>query len=255
VPQDIPFEASETLDFTPDCFKDIEGAPSFVLRTGTSREKRFHARLNREEGVMYHSDIAIRREIENGLKALWEEEAFDKHMPIIRQYWDALDQFAAQYKLDDTLKWEYDPTVEAGVYELIEKVTSNWAPLRRMRADNADFGDMVIPLLAAVIVKSWKGLDTVRRLDRGYLTLDCAQAMLADLETFAEKHGIEPGIATSEMFIACSRRMNLIEEEAKNSESPSPSETVPSPSNETTTSDKDGTSPASASSSTTPENS
>ena len=254
MPQDIPFEASETLDFTPDCFKDIEGAPSFVLRTGTSREKRFHSRLNREEGIKYHSDVAIRREVERGFKELWEEETFDKVMPVIRQYWDAQDQFAAQYKLDNSLKWEYDPAIEERVGEVIEKIVSEWPPLRRMRADNADFGDMVVPLLVAVIVKSWKGLDTHRRLDRGYLTLSCTEDLLQDLEAFAAKHGVEPGVATADMFIACSRRMNLIEEEAKNSESPSPSETVPSPSNETTTSDKDGTSPASASSSTTPEN-
>lgn len=255
MPQDIPFEASETLDFTPDCLKDIEGAPVFTLRAATSREKRFHARLTREEGVTFHSDIAIRREIEAGLKAMWEDGDFEKFMPLIRQYWDDQDQFVAQLKEDPDLKWEYDEITEKAVLELMEKVAKNWAPLRRMRADNADFGDMIIPLLCAVVVKSWKGLDTRRHLDRGYLTFEAAEAVLADLEKFASKNGISENTATTELFLAMSRRMNLIEEEEKNSESPSPSETVPPASSEMNTSEKDGTSPAPAPSSETPENS
>ena len=254
MPQDIPFESSELLDFTPECLKDMEGAPSIVLRVATSREKRFHARLTREEGVTFHSDIKVRREIETGLRNLWDDEDFNALMPMIKQYWDQRDDFMLQVKQDHTLKWEYDPLEESAIGELIEKVAANWAPLRRMRADNADFSDMVIPLLASVVVKSWANLPTKRKLDRGYLTVGCAEALLEDLEKIAVKHGAAEGAATTELFVACSRRMNLIEEEEKNSESPSPSETAPTASNETNISDQAGTSPASAPSNETPEN-
>ena len=101
--------------------------------------------------------------------------------------------------------------------------------------------------MVAVTVKRWTGFSAPRRLDRGYLTLECAERLLEMLDSADQQAG-------SELFIACARRMTLDKDEAKNSESPSPSEMTPPASNPTTTSSEtDGTSPASASSSETPE--
>lgn len=249
MPQDIPIEASETLAFTPASLAEIPGAPKFTLRTPTHRDKRFHRRLVTEEGVSGHGPDAIRAEVLNGLKLLWSPEAFDEHSPIIRAYWDARDDHELQLKDDSKLLWSYDADVEEGVRDLTRKVAEAHAPLRRMLADNDDFQTMVAPLLVAVVVKSWSGLAAAAQIDRGYLTVDCvenmAEALLAYEKANRAAYKLAPGTAWLELFVGCSRRMRLDEDEGNDSASPSPCETTPLASTETTPA-KDGKSPARA---------
>lgn len=227
MPQDIPLEASDTLVFTPDSLKDCENLPTFTLRAATTREKRFHRRLAAEEGVRTHPPEAIREEVLRGLKSLWSQEDYERHQPIVQSYWDAGDEFALQAKDDPDLEWSYDSEIEAAVKDLTRKVQDAWPPLRRLLADNMDYATMTGPLMVAVIVEKWVGLDLPRQTDRGFLTLGCAEALreaLADYEERAGKPGKEVGSAWTELFVACTQRMYLDKEEEKNSESPSPSE-------------------------------
>ena len=255
MPQDIPLEASETLSFTIKSLASLgDAAPRFTLRTPTPRDKRFHQRLNNEEGLRHHSPEAIRAEVLTGLKALWTPEQYAEHAPRIEAYWAELEDFQLQLRDDPELEWSYDADIERAINGLIQKVGQSWRPLRSMIADNAEFSDMSFVLMVALIVKDFAGLSlkAPRELDRGYLTVDTAFAIRDALWALEDKHGLTKGSAWLELAAACTSRMYLDEDEEKNSESPSPSKTPPAPSSETSTLDKDGKSPASASSSETP---
>lgn len=240
MPQEIPVEASETLVFTPAALENMDPQPIFVLRAMTARDKRFHLRLYREQGVTLHQGPAFRDETLAGLKDLWTPEDFDNYAPRIKAYWDAQDDHALQSKDDPDLPWAFDPAEEERIKLLLSKVDEAWAPLRRMYADNAEFGQMVVPLMVAAVVKSWSGVDVPIHRDRGYLSVDCAEAL-------CEAVNLLNPTALSELFVACADRITLNKEEAKNSESPSPSKTTQSASSETSPK-VDGKSPASASS-------
>lgn len=247
MPQDVPVEGSEVLPFTPASLKDIDGAPVFILRAVTSREKRFRLRMHREEGILTHTEPTIRGAIRDGLKEQWTEQQQAQFLPWIEAYWSALDEFRLIRKADPEAEWEYDEQVEDKVLELIGHLERSYRPLARMNADIAEYNEMAPKFYAAVTVKSWTGLDVTRELDRKYLTLDCVDALQDALDAFAEKHDRDPVIAWLELYAACLNRHILNEDEAKNSESPSPSSTPPAPSSETS-GPQDGKSPASASS-------
>lgn len=248
-PQTIPYEASDVLAFTPASLQEFEGAPSFSLRAATTREKRFHRRLYVEEGLGRHDDAAIRREILTGLQKLWTEEVFTEHKPIIETYWSAIDDFALQRKDDPELNWTYDAELEQGVKDLIGRVVESYPPLRRILADNSEFEQMSLPLVVAVIVKSWTGLTSPRLLDRGFITVNCAEKLKDALEKYEKEQGVPEsgqGMAWTELATACLARLYLDEEEAKNFVSPSPASTPQPLSNETPISEPAGKSRVSA---------
>lgn len=231
MPQDIPLEASETLVFTPASLSNIDGAPTFTLKSPTRRDERQHRRLMREQGQIRHSDEALRNEFFKGLEALWDEAAFERHEPIVRAYYEAREQFVLQRREDPEIVWEYDPAIEQAVNKLLVDVTREWAPLAKMAADNAEYNEMVAPLTAAIVVASWTGLDVKRERERGRLTVDCAEALVDALDVFEakhkEEHSLVSGVASTELYIACMSRLYLDEEEAGNSGSPSQSTAAP----------------------------
>ncbi|QZP06796.1 hypothetical protein [Caenibius sp. WL] len=263
MPQDVPLEASETLAFTPHSLLNLAAPPSFTLGTSTHREKRFMQRLMREEGLVRHSEEAIRLEVLTGLKLLWTAEDFETFNVFLTQYWEMLDDFAPQAaerrkeiekavadgeEPPEELEFP-DPELAASCEALIEKVAKAHRPIGMMRADNHEALDMSGPLTVAVILKGWSGLDAKLVRDRGYLTLDSVYAVKEALETIEKDNGIEPGIAWNELQLAVFARMYLNEELAKNFVSPSLSDTPQTPSNASSILDEDGQSPAPASSS------
>lgn len=226
-PQDIPLEQSERVDFTPASLKAIPSAPVFVLRSPTRRDERHHRRLIREAGVVMHSDEAIRAEVFIALKALWSPEDYDQHAPRIREYFEALDAYRLQLADDPDLEFGWDKADEEAIQQVVGDATRSWPALLKMNADNADQREMSGPLIAAVVVESWTGLDTRRELDRGYLSMNCAEQLFDDLAEFekanARKHELEVGTAAVELHVACLRRMYMSAEELGNSESSPPS--------------------------------
>ncbi|MCW1985597.1 MULTISPECIES: hypothetical protein [unclassified Novosphingobium] len=253
MPQDIPLEASETLAFTPQSLAGISGAPVFTLRTPTTREKRFRRRLMAEEGVAFHSEGELRQEILDALRThLWGEEKFVTHRAPLLAYWDALDEYRLQKKDDPDLKWSYDEATEQAVLNLLRDVEQSWKPIGRMKADNIDHNEIFMAATVAVIVQEWSGLPTARDTDRGYLTIDCVDAMATSMTKFAERNDVLGKLAWLELFNACAKQMSLDEEEEKNSASPSPSGMTPPASKPRKASAKAGKSRASARSSKTP---
>lgn len=243
MPQDIPLEASEVLAFTPASLEKFDGAPVFRLRASSPRDKRFHRRLFLEHGIRYHDRDTIRAEVLNGLEQLWDADAFAEHSPVIKALWDARDDYELQLKDDPSLEWSYDAEIENAVDELVRKVSQSWQPLRVMIADNGDYGAMSGALLVAVTVQTFAGLPVKALKDRGYTTVETAEAIETALSDLEKQHGVPEGTAWSELIIACSQRMYLDKEEAGNSASQSPSPTAPAPLSETNTSGKDGKSP------------
>lgn len=252
MPQDIPLEASDVLVFTPASLENIEGAPSFTLRACTQRDKRFHRRVMLECGLRYHDMDAIRAEMLKGLRAMWTPEAYEQHAPVVKELWEARDQFELQRKDEPELEWSYDPEIEAAVASLLEKVAQEWGPLCTMIADNADYSELTFPILNAVVVKEFTGLETPRDLDRGYLTVTTLERVAEELAAIEKRNGLPTGVAWLDLSIACSKRMRLDQDEEKNSESPSPSQTTQPASTETNPSEKVGKSKASARSAKTP---
>lgn len=243
--QDVPVEASEVLAFTPASLEACSPKPVFNLRSPTSREKRFRLRMQRENGVFTHSGQAFRDEMMNGLKAQWTEEQFAEYSGWITAYWDAEDAFAEIRKEDPKAEWVYDEEIERAVIDLQQKLEKSWPPLARMYADAAEFRQMQPLFYLAVTVIDWTGFDVKRDLDRGYLTIDCADAIQEKLATLDEKMGNPYGTALGELFAQVLIRTHLDEEEGKNSESPSPSKTTQEASTPTSTSETDGSSPES----------
>lgn len=246
MPQDIPLEASETLAFTPPSLAEIDSPPTFTLRAITHREKRFHLRLMREEGLRTHNTEAIRNEVLRGLRRLWTPEDCEQHIPQITDYWRAVDEFNLQKKDEPDLEFGYDQELAQAIDDLIDKVEQEHRPLRVMLADNADWQDMMPLTIAAVAIANWSNLDVKRKVDRSFLTMDCIDAMRRELGRMARDNGVEDQETPwAELAFACMKRMLLDGEEEKNSASPSPLQTPPESSSENP---EGGSSPASASS-------
>lgn len=247
MPQHIPLEATGNgSSFTPECLKHLPDAPSFTLRVSTWREKEYRLRLHAEEGILVHDDAEVRAETLRGLKAMWTEDQFTEYGGFIEAYWEAADNFAQQRKDDPDLVWEYDPDMERSIVELLGKIQRDWRPLAVMAADNRQYARLEPVFYIATLVKDWTGLKAAKALDRGYLSIDCAMALVEALHGYSTRNGVEPGLAAGELYLACLRAMYLDEDEVGNSASPSPSKPSPLPSTEKTTSAKAGKSPASA---------
>jgi hypothetical protein len=250
--QDVPVEASETLAFTPESLTGLDTPPVFTLRAVTTREKRFRARLMRENGIVSHSDEAVREESLAGLRALWTAEQFEEHSARLTDYWKQRDDFDLASDEDETLVWDFDPAAEQAIDDLLARLERSWPPLARMAADLAEYRSIDPLAYIAVAAKDWTGLDVPRELDRGYLTLDCAEALAGALFEKEQDAGAEPGAAFRELYIAALGRFYLDEETRKNSPARSPSSGSPEPSSTSPLPEAAGSSPTSAKSTKTP---
>lgn len=260
-PQDFPLESSETLNFTPECFAELDKPPVFRLRPATRREKRFRERMHREEGVVTHSDDATREETIRGLHLLvTDPEQAAEWEAHLREYWKAIDDWPAQLaelkkdlaEGEDEPEFEYDKAMTANLDELTSRLERAHKPLAKIAADHAEYQEMAPLFHFAVIISGWSNFDVKCVKDRGYLTIDCVDKLVEELRVLEKKAGAPPGRSFSELYVAVINRTYLTEEEAKNSESSSQSTTSQEPSNEAAPSEKAGKSPTSASSKKTP---
>ena len=226
----IPAEASETLVFTPtDLETKMEKPPVFRLRAVSSREKRHFDRLLIEEGIRQHGTDAIREEILKGLAAIATPESASELEARFKAFWEALDDHAkeqADLPANERVAFVH-PDFEH-VEALSEQITYAWKPLREMTADNADANSMFPLISIAVAVSGWERLDAAFEKDRGFLTIESAQAICDALRALDEKHGINPGSSALQLYSKAMTRMFLPKATEKNSESPSPSSSPPS---------------------------
>lgn len=231
--QDIPLEASETREYTPEVFADFDDAPVFVLGSPTSRQKRKVRKMVAVEGIVRHDNEAIRKETLAALGQIWSADDFAKHAPRIEAYWEASDDFQLQQRDDPDLEFDYPEDEVASVVEIIGKVMEVHEPLRLMAADNAEYEEVKLLAFLATTLVSWKGLETRRIVKNGVLTFDCLESLKDDVISFCEDRGLEAGkaaLAWMQLVTAGMRRERLTEEKAGNSASPAPSNTSQAPS-------------------------
>jgi len=254
VPQDIPFEAGETLAYTPPALADLDAPPVFYVRYPTTREKRWVRLQHIEEGLRRHPPEEVRKEILAGLKLLWDEEVYARHTPILKAYWEAQDDFAKQLpdlqaeavaaKQDPSaIRFEYDPDIVAACDKLVSNVLEAHRPLRKMMAQNADFDLMHPVVLVASALERWKNLKTPRKSEGGFVTVESVDALKDELAEIERGAGIEEGRSFGQIYTLVSMRTYLGEEAAKNFVSPSLSGTTPAASKASP--EKAGKSPAS----------
>lgn len=193
--------------FTPSSLAGIDGSPVFTLRTIGRADLRHHRRLMVEEGLRHHEVASIRAEILTGLQTLWSPDVFAKHAPVLREYWQACDRFADALSNDPDAAWTYDSDVERAVADLTERVTEGWLPLRRMVAQIADFAETAPLIAVAIAVRSWASLDVPVDRDRGYLTIETAQAIRDALHAIDEQRGQVLGASWLALIVAASNRM------------------------------------------------
>jgi hypothetical protein len=244
-PGDIPYEASDTLAFTPECLKDLPDAPVFTLRAITSREKR-HQRRMALKHMVTHSEPQVRQIIREELAAVWGAEHCAKFLPHLEEYWSALDEWRLQVADDPEIgDFTYDPQMRAAINKLLDEMRLNSDRYADALADNADAGEIAPLLMVAVTVESVTGLDTTAQPEKGYFTYAGIEAVQNALAKVAKAAGATESAAFMELLLACGQRWRLPEEELGNSASPLPSEPDPESSSDATASSDHGTSPAS----------
>ena len=244
MPQDIPLEASKKLAFTPPSLAGVVDPPTFMLRAATWREKDHINYLRDLHRVRFHSTADQRDAVVEGLRNLWGEERFETHRATVEGYWQAVDEWEVARKNEPGLKFAFDPEIEKAVLELLDRVGDAWEPVARIEADIRRANQVNVRLVLSVVVDSWSGIGTTREIEQGYLSLDCVDAMSAALAEAGEIAALgTPSLPVIELYLACCRRLGLIEEEVGNFGSPSPSPTLPASS----TADTPGPGPSPAS--------
>jgi hypothetical protein len=237
-----PLEASELQFFVPPSLANLPTPPTFTIKPATRRERRLSQRLHVEQGLRRHSDIAIRAEMITALEKLWSPDLFSQHEPILRAYWDALDQHnhkISELPFEERLTVTFDHPDQKGVEELIDRIIKAWPPLRSMAADNLAFAQQSPALFACCVVVGWDNVDVPFALDCGSVPYDRIEDVGDWLEELEEKHAgkIEgigaPGTAFKQLCIHAGAALYLTKEEAKNFGSPSPTTSTQNTSKET----------------------
>lgn len=218
-----PYDKEEIQVFVPESLQSLDNPPTFHLRPGTSREKRHFKRMCLEEGLRNHSNEAIRTELLAGLKEFCTEAEYAEWEPRVKALWEAGDDFNQEHKatpIEDVPEFLHPD--EDAVEKVLAPIKRDWRPLRVMGADNSEFNQMLPQLTRCIIVTKYENVDVPIRKDGKYLKLECGEAIIEWLNTFAEENSIE-GSPAAELNIACLLNMNFTKAQEKKSVSPSPS--------------------------------
>jgi hypothetical protein len=249
-----PYEAGEIERFTPASLANLENPPVFRLRAASRRERRRYDRLLIEEGLRRHDKEALREELIRGLSALSSPDEVERWEPLLRQHWEAKDEFDKEDRdAEDGEPVTFVPPgpSEDEIQTITRGIHENWAQLRKLAADNLIFNREAPALLISVVLSGWSGLSTPFASREGTIPLDTMDKLDSDLTALEEEHGLKPGTAFVELYIAATNRMFLSADAEKNSSSPAPSPTDQQPSTNGPASTA-GTSTASAISEPTP---
>ena len=244
--QKVPLDASGVLAFTPSCLTETEKPPAFILKTCTRRDREQFEDLLVEARIFYHGQDRIREEVKAGLRQLWSKEAADKEIPRIEAYWEAADEYTDSLK--EIGEGEEIPAFEhpdaAHMEELEDRISSAWAPLRRLAVDNHKFNREQPRQLLRVALNSIENCPVPLTVEYGVVSEDS----ICDLQDWLEKEfGRTKGkLAFLQLYAAALPRMFILEELEKNSKSPSQSTQTQEPiQTDGSAAAKDGKSPES----------
>ena len=228
--QVVPMDAGEVEAFTPALLESRTPKPVFTLKAATRRDRRLFRRLTIQEGGVRHSRYAIREEIFTACRALWDDDAAEREIPRLKEFFEAADDHdkameewskeaqavhaanegvakSKQKKLPGAPLFDHPDL--AAFQELEQSIVAAWPPLRRMLADN-DSADSVLPMcIGAVALGGWSGVETPYRRTAEGVPMETMEALADELaETAAGSF--------AELMGACSKRLFLDADTEKN---------------------------------------
>lgn len=208
----IPVEASEIETFTPESLLPMgDAAPVFRIKAPSERCLRRVRTLCGDDGLETFSEGAFLAEKFRALKLHWPERG-EEYATTLRGLLAKLDQGI-----------ELDPAEALWIDDLDDKLFEAHAPLRVMRRKVRDYQEYVPRHVLRVYLAGWSGLRTEPAFEAGILTEDCIVRMIREMERLGAKHSPDlPAKPFLDLYAAALSRINLDEDEEKNSPAPSP---------------------------------
>ena len=176
----IPIEA-KTFDYVPESLRGIEGAPKFMLRYGTRRDKHTYKAEIAGRGLVSYSDEEIRKAMieEMGRIPGNSEEAKNRAIDTARRYWAANRALAAEQKLwrDDCMavladdpeaelppapKIDFDPDEQAWIVGIMQTLQANSTVICNMNKANVRRGFIASEVALSVVLVGVEGFDIER---------------------------------------------------------------------------------------------
>jgi hypothetical protein len=258
--QRIPTHAAEVKIFTPDSLKDLPDAPTFTLKATSWREREDMEYQISEDGLARYSDGEVREIMVDELCRLWQRERTDPMVERVKAYWKAIDdhleevsnrQLEAQAAEDagedpppEVAPFEHPDSAE--INELLQRLTRASQTIREVGVSNMKYRRNYPRYTISFGVSKWSGLDTQPQYEGGVITLDAVVDMEAELK---QKFGKEKGEeAYAELAIETLKRIYLVPDTEKNSNSPAQSQPTQAGSKENGQASPNGKSPESGSS-------
>jgi hypothetical protein len=228
-----PVEASHIKRFTPASLAEIEGAPVFLLKAGSRRDRLRHEEIMAEEHLNHYDQESIRAETLRGLEALWSPDDYEIWAPRLQMFWEARDQWVEENRdLEEKAPFEFTDFDPAEVRSLSSRVSENWPPLRKMAIANLKFDREFPKQIGSIILVGWSGIEAKFERADGLVSLDAIDLLERDLAKIEfERLGTKSGAIFAELMLECANRLFLSASAEKNSASQPPSSTAPPISN------------------------
>lgn len=205
---EIPIEAG-TFRFTPPSLKDIEGAPAFVLRYGTRRDKHAYRAELAARGLVSYGEEEIRAALIEEMQRLSgnTEEAKGQMADAAREYWAAGKSLEMEIKawredcaellladekaeLPPAPVLDFDAEREAWITGVMQSVRAKSTVLANMAKANARRDFIVSEVALALILVSVEGFDLARDAE-GVIEPSCLTRLEDWLGDKAEELGID----------------------------------------------------------------
>jgi len=211
----VPIEA-KTFTFTPELLKGKEGAPTFILRYGTRRDKHAYRAELAARGLVSYTDAQIRAAMLDEIRRLSQntDEAKDRMVDTAKRFWDSQD--AHQKMIEEWLKDvaelrdqaakagddpatldlpappenDFDAEERAWIVGIMEDVKGRSRVLGGMNKANVKRNFITTEVALAVLLISAEGFELSRDTD-GVIEVDCLAAMQDWLGDLAEKMGVD----------------------------------------------------------------
>lgn len=241
----IPLTAS-TEEFTPACMADLEGAPVFTFRHATVLDKHEFHNVAIAEGLMQHTDAALREAIVGELRRLLGSDELEQKITRLEAYWQANDELRSAQEMHRQQVIEILEAAEEGeepdlppapvldfpedqvadLEAMVAEVRRHSPKVNGMLADNHRFQTFYPRILLRMFLVS--STLPVRLQRRGKLiTPEACEELLEALGAAAADAGIEPDAAVSELLVKSLLAFALKKDEEKNSSSPRSGSTPP----------------------------
>ena len=222
----IPVEAGGVLEFTPECLDHLPMKPVIYLRCPERRHKNMVRTRFIEEGVRHYSSEQWRDCFLEGFKAEYGDQVYDEDEPRIKEFWQAFDQHQGPE--------DFTPPGSLTVAQyngLIMDVTTAHRPLREMNAA-MDQAEQYMPMVTiSLVVQGWKNIDLECVRKAGLISVDTAFDLCDAIDAIERSEYLDQDRALqarNQLWIECSKRLFLSEEQRKNLSSPATSSANPS---------------------------